>query len=172
MVGRWSYPLPLRTHLPTHPAPLPSTLTYTCTHAHTVCLKNATLAYTYCTQSRPPDLVGSWALDTSGWDGLTDIPVDVDGASDGMEDLGLSDLVVSFRKDGTVQIPVEKGVGLQWRVEPGPTHLDTIYFEMIPAAPKVCARGCVCGLIFFFFPLPLLAYSSSASPFPILLHYD
>ncbi|CAN0550948.1 unnamed protein product, partial [Ectocarpus sp. 8 AP-2014] len=48
-----------------------------------------------------------------------------------MVDLGLSDLVVSFRKDGTVQIPVEKGVGLQWRVEPGPTHLDTIYFEMI-----------------------------------------
>eukprot|EP00903_Cladosiphon_okamuranus_P016916 g15594.t1 len=92
-------------------------------------------------ESRPPDLVGSWALDTSGWDGLTDIPVSVDGTSDGMEDLGLSDLVVSFRKDGTVQIPVEKGVGLQWRVEPGPTHLDTIYFEMIPAAPKVVASS-------------------------------
>lgn len=75
-------------------------------------------------QPRPPDLVGSWALDTSGWDG-------------GIDDLGLSDLVVSFRKDGTVQIPVEKGVGLHWRVEPGPTHLDTIYFEMIPAAPQV-----------------------------------
>lgn len=84
--------------------------------------------------------MGSWALDTSGWDGLTD-PVDGSagggGTTDGMVDLGLSDLVVSFRKDGTVQIPVEKGVGLQWRVEPGPTHLDTIYFEMIPAAPKV-----------------------------------
>eukprot|EP00752_Nemacystus_decipiens_P005152 g4675.t1 len=92
-------------------------------------------------ESRPPDLVGSWALDTSGWEGLTDIPVDVDGTSEGMEDLGLGDLVVSFRKDGTVQIPVEKGVGLQWRVEPGPTHLDTIYFEMIPAAPKVAASS-------------------------------
>ncbi|CAM9182386.1 unnamed protein product [Hapterophycus canaliculatus] len=91
-------------------------------------------------QSRPPDLVGSWALDTSGWDGLTDIPIDVDGTADGMEDLGLSDLVVSFREDGSVQIPAEKGVGLQWRVEPGPTHLDTIYFEMIPAAPKVIGR--------------------------------
>ncbi|CAM9736274.1 unnamed protein product [Ectocarpus sp. 12 AP-2014] len=96
-------------------------------------------------KSRPPDLVGSWALDTSGWDGLTDLPVDSSaaggGTTDGMVDLGLSDLVVSFRKDGTVQIPVEKGVGLQWRVEPGPTHLDTIYFEMIPAAPKVKASS-------------------------------
>ncbi|CBJ25993.1 conserved unknown protein [Ectocarpus siliculosus] len=96
-------------------------------------------------KSRPSDLVGSWALNTSGWDGLTDLPVDSSaaggGTTDGMVDLGLSDLVVSFRKDGTVQIPVEKGVGLQWRVEPGPTHLDTIYFEMIPAAPKVKASS-------------------------------
>lgn len=92
--------------------------------------------------------MGSWALDTSGWDGLTDIPIDVDGTSDGMQDLGLSDLVVSFRKDGSVQIPADKGVGLQWRVEPGPTHLDTIYFEMIPAAPKVTHFT---RLVFFFF---------------------
>lgn len=59
-----------------------------------------------------------------------------------MEDLGLNDLVVTFGKDGTVQVPVEKGVGLGWRVEPGPTHLDTIYFDMIPAAPMVrCREG-------------------------------
>lgn len=79
-------------------------------------------------------------MEAAGWDGLSDLPVD--GAE--MEDLGLNDLVVSFRKDGTVQVPVEKGVGLEWRVEPGPTHLDTVYFEMIPAAPKVgrtFARG-------------------------------
>lgn len=79
--------------------------------------------------------MGSWALDTSGWDGLSDIPVD--GSE--TEDLGLNDLVVAFRKDGSVQIPAKKGVGLQWRVEPGPTHLDTIYFEMNPAAPTVRA---------------------------------
>lgn len=89
-------------------------------------------------QSRPPDLVGSWALEAAGWDGVSDIPAD--GSE--MEDLGLNDLVVAFRKDGTVQVPVEKGVGLGWRVEPGPTHLDTIYFDMIPAAPTVrCREG-------------------------------
>lgn len=85
-------------------------------------------------QSNPPDLVGSWALDTMGWDGLNDLP------GDGLEveDYGLHDLVVAFRKDGRVQVPAEAGLGLQWRVEPGPTHLDTVYFEMIPSAPKVC----------------------------------
>lgn len=88
-------------------------------------------------ESRPPDLVGSWALEAAGWDGLSDIPVD--GSE--MEDLGLNDLVVTFGKDGTVQVPVEKGVGLEWRVEPGPTHLDTIYFEMIPAAPTASASS-------------------------------
>ncbi len=102
--------------------------------------------------------MGSWALDTSGWDGLTDIPIDVDGttSSDGMQDLGLSDLVVSFRKDGSVQIPPEKGVGLQWRVEPGPTHLDTIYFEMIPAAPKVTRDSRLVDTYFSFLLLLLL----------------
>lgn len=66
-----------------------------------------------------------------------------------MEDMGLNDLVVAFRKDGTVQVPPEAGVGLQWRVEPGPTHLDTVYFEMIPANLEVCsvrATYCVCDL--------------------------
>ncbi|CAM9241969.1 unnamed protein product, partial [Sphacelaria rigidula] len=84
-------------------------------------------------ESNPPDLVGSWALDTMGWDGLNDLP------GDGLEveDYGLHDLVVAFRKDGRVQVPAEAGLGLQWRVEPGPTHLDTVYFEMIPSAPKL-----------------------------------
>ncbi|CAN0367529.1 unnamed protein product, partial [Laminaria digitata] len=90
-------------------------------------------------ESRPPDLVGSWALETAGLDGLSDIPSDISVDGSEMEDLGLNELVVTFRKDGTVQVPVEKGVGLGWRVEPGPTHLDTIYFDMIPAAPKASA---------------------------------
>lgn len=81
-------------------------------------------------QPRPHDLVGSWALEASGWNGLSDKPLD--GSIAEAEDLGLNDLVVAFRKDGTVQVPVDKGIGLQWKVEPGPTHLDTVYFEMIP----------------------------------------
>lgn len=84
-------------------------------------------------QPNPPDLVGSWALDSMGWDGLNDLP----GDGSEVEDYGLHDLVVAFRKDGRVQVPAEAGVGLQWRVEPGPTHLDTVYFEMIPSAPEV-----------------------------------
>lgn len=81
-------------------------------------------------------------METAGWDGLSDLPVD----KSEMEDLGLNDLVVAFRKDGTVQVPTGKGLGLQWRVEPGPTHLDTIYFEMIPSAPEVFKQaGNDCG---------------------------
>lgn len=78
--------------------------------------------------------MGSWALESAGWDSLSDLPAgDLE-----MDDYGLKDLVVAFRKDGRVQVPTEAGVGLEWRVEPGPTHLDTVYFEMVPAAPKVC----------------------------------
>lgn len=88
-------------------------------------------------QSNPPDLVGSWALENGGWEGLSDLPVQ--GSE--VEDVGLSDLVVAFRKDGTVQVPPEAGVGLEWRLEPGPTHLDTVYFDMIPADGKVRGNG-------------------------------
>lgn len=95
------------------------------------------------TQPRPPDLVGSWALETAGWDGLSDFPAE----KSEMEDLGMNDLVVAFRKDGTVQVPTEKGLGLQWRVEPGPTHLDTIYFEMIPSAPEVIKKASTRGTV-------------------------
>lgn len=91
-------------------------------------------------QPRPHDLVGSWALETSGWNGLSDKPMD--GSTAEAEDLGLNDLVVAFRKDGTVQVPVDKGVGLQWKVEPGPTHLDTVYFEMIPTV-RIMTPKCV-----------------------------
>lgn len=83
-------------------------------------------------------------METSGWNGLSDKPLD--GSTAEAEDLGLNDLVVAFRKDGTVQVPVDKGVGLQWKVEPGPTHLDTVYFEMIPTVrimtTKCVMRGC------------------------------
>jgi hypothetical protein len=33
---------------------------------------------------------------------------------------------VTFKRDGTTEIPIAAGVGLRWRLDPGPTHLDTI----------------------------------------------
>jgi hypothetical protein len=33
---------------------------------------------------------------------------------------------VTFKRDGTTEIPAAAGVGLRWRLDPGPTHLDTI----------------------------------------------
>jgi hypothetical protein len=33
---------------------------------------------------------------------------------------------VTFKRDGTTEIPTAAGVGLRWRLDPGPTHLDTI----------------------------------------------
>ena len=40
---------------------------------------------------------------------------------------------VVFRKDGSMQVDPEIGLGGTWRLEPGPTHLDTIFFSIIPA---------------------------------------
>ena len=136
--GKWGYISAKKKYLQYLRAPVRwlsymTTLTTARTAIYLICLSPPKNKQTN-KQARPPDLVGSWALEMSGWDGLSDLPLD--GSSEA-EDLGLNDLVVAFRKDGTVEVPVEKGVGLQWKVEPGPTHLDTVYFKMISAAPKV-----------------------------------
>ena len=37
---------------------------------------------------------------------------------------------IQFKNDGTIRVP-DAGMGGTWRLEPGPTHLDTIHFDLI-----------------------------------------
>ncbi|CAM9840915.1 unnamed protein product, partial [Phaeothamnion confervicola] len=54
---------------------------------------------------------------------------DDDGLSSPWGLAGIKQLVVTFQSDGSVVVAPDAGIGLRWRLEPGPTHLDTIYFE-------------------------------------------
>jgi len=40
-----------------------------------------------------------------------------------------------FRRDGTLRVPPELGLDGSWSFEPGPTHLDTIRFELRLGTP-------------------------------------
>lgn len=40
-----------------------------------------------------------------------------------------------FRRDGSIKVPPELGMGGSWRLEPGPTHLDTIIFDVMTGSP-------------------------------------
>lgn len=44
-------------------------------------------------------------------------------------------LKLYFKKDGGIKVPSELGVGGMWRVEPGPTHLDTVFFDVMTGSP-------------------------------------
>ena len=42
---------------------------------------------------------------------------------------------VGFRRDGSLRLPAELGVEGTWRLEPGPTHLDTVHFDVKAGTP-------------------------------------
>jgi hypothetical protein len=69
--------------------------------------------------SHPKELTGQWTL--------------YDGA------LGTT-LSVGFRRDGSLRVPAELGVDGTWRLEPGPTHLDTIYFDVVSGPAPEAGR--------------------------------
>ncbi|CAM9218706.1 unnamed protein product [Chrysoparadoxa australica] len=53
------------------------------------------------------------------------------------EDAGMQkEFLVSLKADGSVVVAPEVGFGLKWRLEPGPTHLDTVVFELISTSLK------------------------------------
>eukprot|EP00638_Chattonella_subsalsa_P005066 CAMPEP_0117757082 /NCGR_PEP_ID=MMETSP0947-20121206/14498_1 /TAXON_ID=44440 /ORGANISM="Chattonella subsalsa, Strain CCMP2191" /LENGTH=438 /DNA_ID=CAMNT_0005576865 /DNA_START=236 /DNA_END=1552 /DNA_ORIENTATION=- len=74
----------------------------------------------------PIDLVGDWQLlddrnEAAVWGRPSNL----------VEDEDLDEItVITFKKDGTVALPTKNGAGLRWYLEPGPTHLDTLHFQV------------------------------------------
>jgi len=92
----------------------------------------------------PKELTGQWTLVDSGPNpaGATTLPVP--GAETGKGEQRSANLV--FRRDGTLRVPPELGMDGTWSFEPGPTHLDTIRFELRQGTPDnrvLCYTGYV-----------------------------
>ncbi|TFJ80270.1 hypothetical protein NSK_008413 [Nannochloropsis salina CCMP1776] len=92
----------------------------------------------------PKELTGQWTLVDSGPNpaGATTLPGS--GAETGKGEQRSANLV--FRRDGTLRVPPELGMDGTWSFEPGPTHLDTIRFELRQGTPDnrvLCYTGYV-----------------------------
>lgn len=81
----------------------------------------------------PKELTGQWTLYDDGGSGLT--PAGESSSSATAASGGARVSVIGFRKDGTLKLPPGLGVDGMWRFEPGPTHLDTIRFEIRLGTP-------------------------------------
>lgn len=70
---------------------------------------------------------GSWnlleGLDDQGWEPALPLQPLLFWAS--------GKRVIQFKKDGTIKVPSDADLSGTWRLEPGPTHLDTIHFDLI-----------------------------------------
>ena len=73
----------------------------------------------------PKELTGQWTLFEQS-------------SSNNYKASGLSPVEnpkIGFRRDGTLRLPIDFGLDGTWEFEPGPTHLDTIRFEIRMATP-------------------------------------
>jgi len=76
----------------------------------------------------PPELVGTWQFledrDSASWWTQPGLVPEEEIAT------------IKFNTDGTVTLNSKDGVGLSWFIEPGPTHLDTVQFQVVAGAAK------------------------------------
>ena len=85
----------------------------------------------------PKELTGQWTLMDSGPNpGSAPAAASPAGATGG-KGKGKSQRTANlvFRRDGTLRVPPELGLDGSWSFEPGPTHLDTIRFEVRLGTP-------------------------------------
>jgi hypothetical protein len=84
----------------------------------------------------PKELTGQWTLMDSGpYPGSATAAAS--SAGSGGKDKAKSQRTANlvFRRDGTLRVPPELGLDGSWSFEPGPTHLDTIRFELRLGTP-------------------------------------
>jgi hypothetical protein len=74
----------------------------------------------------PRELNGQWTL----FDGT------MGGFGAPSTGTGVGVATVIFTRDGAVRVPGVAGMGGAWRLEPGPTHLDTIHFHIVTNAAE------------------------------------
>uniref|UniRef100_A0A7S2UV57 Uncharacterized protein n=1 Tax=Fibrocapsa japonica TaxID=94617 RepID=A0A7S2UV57_9STRA len=67
----------------------------------------------------PKELTGPWMLMEG------DAAMDFPGY-----DTEINQQIVYLNPDGTVKVDSESGEGIEWSLEPGPTHLDTVRFQV------------------------------------------
>lgn len=84
----------------------------------------------------PKELTGQWTLMDSGPNPGSAAMATSGGGSAGSKNKGkLRTANLVFRRDGTLRVPPELGLDGSWSFEPGPTHLDTIRFELRLGTP-------------------------------------
>ncbi len=89
----------------------------------------------------PKELSGEWTLYDDGSGSGSTLAASTGGSSSSATAAsgGARVSVIGFRKDGTLKLPPGLGVDGMWRFEPGPTHLDTIRFEIRLGTPDARA---------------------------------